>query len=64
MANPDRRKRRYSTLHGIYAQNCGLHNVRMSWTAYEYLYHVLNKNKVKLPKEAYFAIRYQVGSGV
>eukprot|EP00959_Pyramimonas_sp_CCMP1952_P056855 1187279-Pyramimonas_sp.AAC.1 len=59
IANPDRRKRRFNTRHGVYSQNCGLAAVNMSWSAYEYLYHVLRLNKVPLPEEAYFTIRYQ-----
>jgi len=30
-ANPDARDRVYSTQYGIYAPNCGLDNVMLSW---------------------------------
>jgi len=57
-ANPDKRKRKYSTPHGIYGQNCGLSKVMMSWSGYEFLYAALVRNKTSLPAEALFCIRY------
>ncbi|GAB4821790.1 hypothetical protein N2152v2_008836 [Parachlorella kessleri] len=57
-ANPDRRRRVYSSATGMYQPGCGLNSVYMSWSAAEYLYMVLLKNKVQLPPEALFVIRY------
>mmetsp|Transcript_11292 Transcript_11292/g.15371 ORF Transcript_11292/g.15371 Transcript_11292/m.15371 type:complete len:548 (+) Transcript_11292:169-1812(+) len=57
-ANPDKRKRKYSTSLGVYEEYCGLSKVRMSWSGNEYLYNVLRHNHVDLPEEAYFCIRY------
>lgn len=56
-ANPDRRRRAYSTPLGIYPARCGLRNVYMSWGAPEYLYMLLVLNQVALPDEALFVIR-------
>ncbi len=56
-ANPDRRRRAYSTPVGVYQPKCGLRNVYMSWGASEYLYIVLVLNQVQLPDEALFMIR-------
>ena len=50
--NPDRRRRLYSSAIGIYQPNCGLAALYMSWSAYEYLYLVLLKNKTALPPVA------------
>ena len=50
--NPDRRRRLYNSITGMYKPGCGLSNVFMSWTAYEYLYLVLIKNKTALPSVA------------
>lgn len=50
--NPDRRRRLYNSTTGMYKPGCGLSNVSMSWTAYEYLYLVLVKNKTALPTVA------------
>ena len=58
-ANPDRRKRQYSTPLGIYQQHCGLRSVFMSWSAPEYLYMMLALNKTQLPREALWLLRYQ-----
>jgi inositol oxygenase len=57
-ANPDRRKKSYSTPLGIYQPRCGLKSVFMSWSGAEYLYMVLALNKTNLPSEALFMIRY------
>lgn len=54
--NPDTKDNRYNTLYGIYAPQCGLDNVHMSWGHDEYLYQVLKNTK--LPEEALYAIRY------
>jgi inositol oxygenase len=56
-ANPDRRRRLYNTPLGMYSPGCGLANVYMSWGAPEYLYLVLELNRVPLPAEAMFIIR-------
>jgi len=58
-ANPDRRRRAFTTPLGIYQQGCGLKNVFMSWGAPEYLYMMLVLNQVNLPEEALFIIRFQ-----
>jgi len=54
-ANPDASDPRYNTRLGIYDENCGLRNVRMSWGHDEYLYHVF---KGFLPEPALYMIRY------
>ncbi|KAL0052418.1 hypothetical protein WJX82_001760 [Trebouxia sp. C0006] len=56
--NPDRRRRLYSSAIGIYQPNCGLAALYMSWSASEYLYLVLLKNKTALPPVARFVLRY------
>lgn len=56
--NPDRRRRLYSSATGMYQPNCGLAALSMSWSAYEYLYLVLLKNKTALPPVARFVLRY------
>lgn len=43
---------------GIYSPNCGLRNVFCSFGHDEYLYHVLQNNKTKLPEEALYIIRF------
>ncbi len=53
--NPDSSDARYRTEYGIYAKNCGLDQVLMSWGHDEYLYHVV---KDYLPEEALYMIRY------
>jgi inositol oxygenase len=58
-ANPDRRRRLYTTPLGIYQPECGLQHVYMSWSAAEYLYLLLLLNNTSLPNEALFIIRYQ-----
>lgn len=57
--NPDRRNRTYATDLGIYAPNCGLGAVYMSWSGPEYLHMVLALNKTTLPPEALFVARHQ-----
>lgn len=56
--NPDMNKKEYSTTLGIYKQNIGLDNVLFSFGHDEYLYQLLKFNNVKLPKVAYYIIRY------
>lgn len=58
-ANPDRRRRCYSTDAGVYTPGCGLEAVRMSWGAPEYLYLVLAMNRTALPREVLFLLRHQ-----
>ena len=53
--NPDYCK--YDT-YGIYEANCGLNQLHMSYGHDEYLASVLEKNDVKLPKEAIYIIRF------
>ena len=48
---------KYDT-YGIYEENCGLNNLHMSYGHDEYLASVLEKNNVKLPKEAIYIIRF------
>ena len=57
-ANPDRRKRLYSSPTGVYRDGCGLGGVLMSWGAGEYLHLVLRLNRVALPAEALFCLRW------
>jgi len=54
-ANPDSKDERYNTKYGVYAPNCGLENVKMSWGHDEYLYQMM---KNYLPEEALYPIRY------
>ena len=53
--NPDQQDTRFNSKLGIYEENCGLENVRMSWGHDEYLYHVV---KDYLPTPALYMIRY------
>lgn len=53
--NADVNDPRYNTRLGVYAPNCGLRNVTMSWGHDEYLYHVLGEH---LPEPARYMIRY------
>lgn len=53
--NPDCQNSLLQSKYGIYAPQCGLENVHMSWGHDEYLYHVV---KNYLPKEGAFIIRY------
>lgn len=55
--NPDAHDPVYSTEYGVYAPNCGLENVMLSWGHDEYLYNVL-KNQSSLPEDALYMIRY------
>jgi inositol oxygenase len=54
-ANPDSRDPRYNTKLGVYNEQCGLRNVKMSWGHDEYLYHVF---KNYLPEPALYMIRF------
>lgn len=53
--NPDYRDERYNTKYGVYAPNCGLRNVTMSWGHDEYVYHIA---KNTLPEEGLYMLRY------
>lgn len=53
--NPDYNDERYNTKYGVYKNNCGLDNVKMSWGHDEYLYHIM---KDHLPEPALYMIRY------
>lgn len=53
--NPDSQNPELQTKYGVYAPNCGLDAVHMSWGHDEYLYHML---KPYLPMEALYMIRY------
>ena len=54
-ANPDAQAPEYQTHLGLYAENCGLDKVMISWGHDEYLYQV---TKAHLPVEAQYMIRY------
>jgi inositol oxygenase len=53
--NPDATDERYNTKYGVYAPNCGLNNVDLSWGHDEYLYQMM---KDYLPEPALYMIRY------
>jgi len=55
--NPDFDHPEYSTLHGVYAPNCGLANVHLSWGHDEYLFRIC-KEQSKLPAPALAMIRF------
>jgi len=56
--NPDMDNPKYNSKYGIYKPECGLENVRCSWGHDEYLYQILKHNKINLPDEAFYIIRY------
>lgn len=56
--NPDMKHPIYSTELGIYEEGCGLANVVCSWGHDEYLYRILKHNRVKIPEEGYYMIRF------
>jgi inositol oxygenase len=56
--NPDMSNSNYNTMLGMYAPNCGLDNVLVSWGHDEYLYQILKHNKCPLPDEAFYIIRF------
>lgn len=53
--NPDYADERYSTQLGVYAKNCGLRNVDMSWGHDEYVYQML---KNYIPEPGLYMLRY------
>ncbi|XP_013389634.1 inositol oxygenase [Lingula anatina] len=57
--NPDINNPLYNTKLGMYAENCGLDKVIMSWGHDEYMYRVLlNHEKCSLPQEALYMVRF------
>ncbi|XP_013389636.1 inositol oxygenase-like [Lingula anatina] len=57
--NPDINNPLYNTKLGMYAENCGLDKVLMSWGHDEYMYRVLlNHEKCSLPQEALYMVRF------
>lgn len=56
--NPDLEDSRYNTELGIYAPNCGLEKVLMSWGHDEFMYQVLRNHGTTLPDEALYMIRF------
>jgi inositol oxygenase len=56
--NSDMKNKKYNTQYGIYNPGCGLNNVKCSWGHDEYLYQILKHNKIDLPEEALYIIRY------
>ncbi|MEA1786214.1 inositol oxygenase family protein [Arenibacter sp. GZD96] len=53
--NPDYNDPRFNHKFGIYSENCGLDQVKMSWGHDEYLYQIM---KDYLPEPALYMIRY------
>lgn len=56
--NPDNQHPVYNTKYGIYAPNCGLENLLMSWGHDEYMYWVLKENGCTLPQQGLDMIRF------
>lgn len=54
-SNPDFHNKAYNTKYGVYAPNCGLKNVTMSWGHDEYVYHMM---KDYIPEEGLYMLRY------
>lgn len=53
--NPDFTNPNYNTKYGVYAPNCGLRNVHMSWGHDEYVYNMV---KDRLPEPGLYMLRY------
>lgn len=49
---------KYNTKYGIYKPNCGMKNLKFAWGHDEYLYQMLLHNKVTIPLEGLYIIRY------
>ena len=49
---------KYKHNYGLYYPQCGLDFTLCSWGHDEYLYRMLRHNKIPLPEEAYYMIRY------
>jgi len=56
--NPDSHDPRYNTALGVYKEQCGLEHLVTSWGHDEYMYQVLTRNKIPLPDEALYIIRF------
>jgi inositol oxygenase len=56
--NPNFNNPKYNSLLGVYSENCGIDNVKISYGHDEYLYNVLLKNKHSLPYKYARIIRY------
>jgi inositol oxygenase len=56
--NADKNHPVYSTEHGIYTPGCGLDAVTLSYGHDEYMYQVLIGNKIPIPDEGLYMIRY------
>lgn len=54
-ANPDSTDERYNSKLGVYSQNCGLDDVKMSWGHDEYVYQIM---KPYLPEAGLYMLRY------
>lgn len=54
-SNPDINHPIYSTKYGVYAPNCGLKNVHLSWGHDEYVYHMM---KDYIPEPGLYMLRY------
>ncbi|MDZ7879210.1 MAG: inositol oxygenase family protein [Saprospiraceae bacterium] len=54
-ANPDSKNKDFNTKYGVYAPNCGLRKVDMSWGHDEYVYQLM---KDYLPEEGLYPLRY------
>jgi inositol oxygenase len=53
--NPDTNNELYSSKYGVYAPNCGLRSVHMSWGHDEYVYQMV---KNQLPESGLYMLRY------
>lgn len=56
--NPDNDNPEYNSQDGIYAPECGLENLMMSWGHDEYMYQMLKHNKCTIPEEGLNMIRF------
>ena len=56
--NPDVNNPKYNTDSGVYDDGIGLNNVLCSFGHDEYLYRLLKFNKINLPTEAYYMVRF------
>ena len=54
-ANPDYNNQYFNTKYGVYAPNCGLRKVDMSWGHDEYVYQML---KAYIPEQGLYMLRY------
>mmetsp|Transcript_8513 Transcript_8513/g.20996 ORF Transcript_8513/g.20996 Transcript_8513/m.20996 type:complete len:783 (+) Transcript_8513:252-2600(+) len=55
--NPDEGDARYNTRIGPYREHVGLEHVLLSWTGNDYMYSMLEHNRVRLPREAYAILK-------